>query len=164
MTDDWRPVPESRGRYSINRAGDVRNNATGQLLPVRTIGPENRPYVYLPGHLGTKSIARLLAMTFLPHPNYRSRHVHHKNGDPTDNRLENLEWLTPSEHAQAHVEMGTRPRGERHHFATLTTEQVREIRRRAAKGEEPKVLANELKASFAAVSAIVAGRTWKHVT
>lgn len=30
-------------------------------------------------------------------------HVHHMNGDPTDDRLENLQLLTPSEHHKLHA-------------------------------------------------------------
>lgn len=158
-------MPQSRGRYSINRAGDVRKNATGELVQIRKQPRDGRAYVHLPATLaGTYSIARLLAMAFLPDPNYEAKHVHHKNGDPTDDRIDNLIWLTPSEHAQAHYEMGTRRRGEAHHKATLTTPKVREIRRRHAAGEDLRSIAARVKASVAAVTAVAHGKTWKHVT
>jgi hypothetical protein len=35
-------------------------------------------------------------------------HLHHKNGDRLDNRLENLEALTPREHAAVHKTMRRR--------------------------------------------------------
>ena len=34
-----------------------------------------------------------------------SEHVHHKNGDPLDNRIENLEVMNPKEHMQLHKQV-----------------------------------------------------------
>jgi hypothetical protein len=45
-------------------------------------------------------VHRLLALTFLGDPVGSKNHVNHKNGVKTDNRLENLEWVTRSENMQ----------------------------------------------------------------
>ena len=42
-------------------------------------------------------VHRLVAKTFLSDSYFQGAHVNHKNGNKQDNRVENLEWVTPSE-------------------------------------------------------------------
>ena len=68
----------------------------------------------------------------------RDEVVHHKNGNPSDNRIENLEVMTLSEHSRIHMIKiyadGMRPGliryGEDHPRAKLSNADVADIRRR----------------------------------
>ena len=46
-----------------------------------------------------KDVHRLVALAFLPKPNFPKPQVNHKNGNRGDARLNNLEWVTAAENA-----------------------------------------------------------------
>lgn len=75
----------------------------------RSVRKDGRVLVYAPGHpnanMGGGSHIleyRLVASQMLGRPLRRGEIVHHRNGDVTDNRPENLEVMTQSEHSSAH--------------------------------------------------------------
>ncbi|MEV5930936.1 HNH endonuclease [Streptomyces cellulosae] len=75
--------------------------------------------------------------------------INHKNGDRADNRIENLEAVTPGENNAHAYQYGGRERvaphvqGERHPKSKLTDAQAQAIRERAAAGEPVPTLAEE---------------------
>ncbi len=94
--------------------------------------------------------------------------VNHINGDKRDNRLENLELVTPKDnllHAQsilgvAPVHPGI---GSKHHSAKLTEEDVLEIRRLYADGARPGEIAPRFGIVRTAIYPIINRRTWRHI-
>ena len=72
-------------------------------------------------------IQYLIAKHFIHNPNNYNE-TNHKNGIKTDNRIENLEWCTHKYNNQHAYKTGLNPTGERHHNATLTNKQVKQIR------------------------------------
>lgn len=96
--------------------------------------------------------------------------VNHRNGNPTDNRPENLEVLTYSKLFRrdrtsdiAKTKETDAVKGVEHHNAKLTPEKVREIRRLYEKGMSQRKLAKQFDVSYYTVNSLLVGRTWKNV-
>jgi hypothetical protein len=108
------------------------------------------------------TVHRLVAETFLPNAD-PALEVHHINGVKTDNRLENLKWVTKKQNQLHCVSMSEKRYGEQHCKAKLTNNQVIEIRVSTNKGIHDKVLASQYGVSHNAIYNIRLGRTWKHI-
>ncbi|MGB3387036.1 MAG: HNH endonuclease [Pseudaminobacter sp.] len=76
---------------------------------------------------------RMVATCWVPNPN-NAKHVHHKNHDKSDDRAENLEWVTPKEH------FGERHKGAHGHYVRTekTRQKLREYRTGRTTSNETK--------------------------
>lgn len=88
----WKPIQELPG-YSVSNKGRVKKDSTGQIMVLRNSS----------GYRGfsiTKNVHRLVAKAFLEPPEDESKcWVDHIDGDRSNNNVENLRWVTPSENA-----------------------------------------------------------------
>jgi hypothetical protein len=105
----WYSIPNYEGYYEINKVGQIRGidrlvvtnkglrNISSRYLKTRI---NNDGYIDVrlskDGKTTTTFIHKLIAETFIPNP-YKKKEVNHINGIKTDNRLENLEWVTHKE-------------------------------------------------------------------
>jgi len=84
----------------------------------------------------------------------------HMDGDKTNNRLDNLEYVTPSENVtHAFVTGLAQHRGEKHSSSKLTESNVHEIRRLSCE-ELQESMAKRFGVSSQSISAVVTGITW----
>jgi hypothetical protein len=84
--------------YYINRAGQVLSTKHGKYRILKDYSTgENKNYrkvqLFKNGVREQRSVHRLVAQAFLENPDNLPC-VNHKNEDPADNRVENLEWCT----------------------------------------------------------------------
>lgn len=94
---EWAKSPIHPELYSVSTNGDVRNDITGRILKPAT---DKHGYLYYvlcyQGDRRTVKAHRLVAEAWIPNPDNKPA-VDHINGDKTDNRADNLRWVTNKE-------------------------------------------------------------------
>lgn len=91
---EWRKIA-CRDNYSVSNYGEVRNDKTGRILK-QTAHSCGYSMVMLGRKTSPLYVHRLVAEAFVDNPDGKP-YVDHINGVKTDNRAENLRWVTPSE-------------------------------------------------------------------
>ena len=145
MRETWRKCTVD-DRYSVSNLGRVRRDVGGRGTRAGTIlntdkGRDGYPGVtFSHGRRGKSKhhfVHRLVAAAFFG-PAPAGLEVNHKNGNKADARLENLEYVTPSDNCKHAFRTGLNRRpwrerrpaqGEIHGFSRLTNADVQEIRR-----------------------------------
>lgn len=163
-------LDEFKGFYKISRDGVVVSVPRNGTVSVEK---EIKPVVGTNGYLKvsfrflgkryTRNIHRLIALTFIENPNNYPC-VNHIDGNKLNNDISNLEWVTYSENIQhAYDNNLTKPlKGEGR--SVLKDEQVLAIVEMKNNGKTLKYISDVFGISPSAVSDIVLGRTWSHVT
>ena len=112
----------------------------------------------------TTSVHRIVALAFLGKEPVGKPYVCHKDGDPTNNHVENLYWGTPEQNCADAKKHGTSNVGSRNGSAKLTEDQVRNIHALILEGFSCSEIADSYDVHSETIRSIKSGKSWSHVT
>lgn len=145
-------------RYIVGSEGRVWG-PHGEMKPSRR--HSGKPYlaVTLNSPRKTAHVHKMVAETFLgPCPD--GHQVAHLNGDATDNRVENLKYVSCQENILQKRDHGTMCRGDCHVRSVLTEADVRFIR---SSDKSASDLGRQYGVTETAVRLARSGKTWSHI-
>ena len=158
---DWRPVPGWIGYYA-SADGQVRSEHQilrassgkyGHLFVCPSVAGKQRP----------EAVHRMVCAAFngaCP----QGMECRHLDGNPTNNKPENLAWGTKLENQRDRLAHGTDNSGARNGRSKMTEAQVIAIYARAKAGESRVIIAEEFGTTVSQVGLIAAGFRWSKTT
>jgi hypothetical protein len=164
LGEEWTSVPGSSA-HLVSSHGRVWSKKYSRLLVGMT---RERGYSKIKFSKDKKAVFlhRVVASCFVPNP-LGKPHINHKDGNPSNSRADNLEWVTHQENVAHAKRTGLlapcRKIGMANGASKLTDAKVVEIRRRYASGELQVPLAKAFGVSQRMISLIVRREKWTHV-
>ena len=155
--EEWRSVEGYPG-YEVSSEGRVRSGGRIRYLHARTGYLRLRVPGVKPKHL---SVHRLVAAAFIGPSN--GLHVNHKDCNRANNRVDNLEYVTPLGNSRHAVANGRYRRGEASPFASYTEDQIRLGHSLIVRGFRYVDAARQCGVTPIVLLKVCQGTSWKHL-
>ena len=86
--------------YFVDEEGNVYSNKSGEIKKMHPYKSATAPYLNIDlfqnGRKHKKQIHRLVGEAFIPNPENKPE-IHHKDNNPENNNVSNLQWVTRKE-------------------------------------------------------------------
>lgn len=171
---EWRPAFGFEQHYEVSSDGRARRTAPGQNarpgreLKAHVIRHGYRRFAYSVGATTTHVSAHRAVWEAFVGRIPPGLQINHKNGVKDDNRLENLECVTPAENTQHSFRvLGKKPNinpnpGSRNGRAKLTEADIPRVFALRAEGRSQQAIADLVGVDQTSVSRILRGDAWKN--
>ncbi len=167
----WKIVPEHPG-YEASSLGRIRSvtrevphrrlghtqTVQGQVLSPNRL-PKGYRTVMLEGQ--RRRCVHTLVLEAFVGPRPKGMQACHNDGNPDNNRLDNLRWDTRDANERDKQKHGTYNPAP---AAKLTARQVKRIKLRLADGHSLLSIAESYRMSLVAIERIQSGTSWRHLT
>jgi hypothetical protein len=148
--------------FYISNYGDVIGKRGNVLKNIKKKDGYLAVNIYIDGVRKQMKIHRLVALSHILNPENKPQ-VNHVNGIKTDNRVENLEWCSPSENSIHAYKNGLINSGETHSMSKLNRSEVEKLKKENLKGIYfQRELAELFGISQTQVGKIINNKSWKY--
>lgn len=109
--EEWRPIPGTENKYEISNYGNVKSLSYHQTGKVKLLKPfpDKKGYLQVDINKKSRKVHRIVAEVYIPNPNKKPQ-INHKDGNKSNNRVDNLEWCTQSENQKHAYKHGLKPK------------------------------------------------------
>ena len=167
VTEDGRVWSHPK-RTAVGRNGGTREDG-GRWLNQFTATSRTRhlrAYLHRDGKTFGMFIHRAVALAYIQNPE-NLPHINHKDGDPTNNNVNNLEWCDAAANARHAVANGLtkmpKQSGSSNSQSRLTETQIREIRARHSDGQSCAAIARSFGLNPKTAWDICHFKRWAHI-